>query len=53
MNKKQEMRWTGTTVRSFLDVRTAALNDNLEEAYRHRYPGFRPFDEDQALSQAA
>jgi hypothetical protein len=36
------MRWNRTTVQSFLDVRTALLNDNLEDAFRNRYPGFRP-----------
>ena len=53
MNKKQQMRWNRTRVQSFLDVRTAALNDSLEKAFRHRYPGFRPTDEDQVLSEAA
>ena len=52
MNKKQQMRWNRTTVQSFLDVRTAVLNDNLEDAFRHRYPGFRPTNEDQVLSEA-
>jgi hypothetical protein len=42
MNKKQPMRWNGATVQSFLDVRTAGLNDTLEDAFRRRYPGFRP-----------
>jgi hypothetical protein len=51
--KKQQMRWNRTTVRSFLNVRTAVLNDNLEKALRHRYPGFRPTNEDQVLSEAA
>ena len=53
MNKKQQMRWNRTTVQSFLDVRTVGLNDNLEKAFRHRYPGFRPTNEDQVLSEAA
>jgi hypothetical protein len=53
MNKKQQMRWTRTTVQSFLDVRTAVLNDKLEDAFRHRYPGFRPTNDDQILSKAA
>jgi hypothetical protein len=53
MNKKQQMRWNRTTVRSFLDVRTAVLNDNLEDAFRHRYPGFRPTNDHQVLSEAA
>jgi hypothetical protein len=37
MNKKQQMRWTRTTVPALLDVRTAVLNDKFEEAFRHRY----------------
>jgi hypothetical protein len=45
MNKKQQMRWSRTTVQSFLDVRTAMLNDNLEKAFRHGYPGLRPANE--------
>jgi hypothetical protein len=32
MNKKQQMRWNRTTVQPFLDVRTAVLNDTLEDA---------------------
>jgi len=32
MNKKQQMRWSRTTVQPFLDVRTAVLNDTLEDA---------------------
>jgi hypothetical protein len=53
MNKKQQMRWNRTTVQSFLDVRIAVLNDNLEDAFRHRCPGFRPTNDDQVLSEAA
>jgi hypothetical protein len=53
MNEKQQMRWSRTTVYSFLDVRTAVLNDKLEDGFRHRYPGFRPTNDDQALSEAA
>jgi hypothetical protein len=53
MNKKQQMRWNRTTVQSFLDVRTAVLNDDLEDAFRHRYPGFRPTTDDQVLSEVA
>ena len=41
-NKKQQMSWNTATVQPFLDVRTAVLNDTLEDAFRHRYPGFRP-----------
>ena len=53
MNKKQQMRWNRTTVQSFLDVRIAVLNDTLEDAFRHRYPGFRPANDDQVLSAIA
>jgi hypothetical protein len=42
-----------TTVQSFLDVRTAVLNDNLEDAFRHRYPGLWPINDDRAMSEAA
>ena len=42
MNKKQQMRWNRATVQPFLDVRTAVLNDTLEDAFRRRYRGFRP-----------
>ena len=52
LNKKQQMRWNRTTVQSFLDV-TAVLNDELEDVFRHRYPGFRPTNDDQVLSEAA
>jgi hypothetical protein len=53
MNKKQQMNWNRTTVQSFLDVRTAVLNDKLEDAFRRRRPGFRPTNDDQVLSEAA
>jgi hypothetical protein len=53
MTKKQQMRWNRTTVQSFLEVRTAVLNDTLEDAFRHRFPGFRPANDDQFLSDAA
>jgi hypothetical protein len=53
MNKKQQMRWNRTTVQPFLDVRTAVLNDTLEDAFRHRYPGFRSANDDQAPPAAA
>ena len=42
MAKAQQMRWSRVTVPAFLDVRTAVLNDTLEDAFRQRYPGFRP-----------
>jgi hypothetical protein len=53
MNKKQQMRWNRTTVQPFLAVRTAVLNETLEDAFRHRYPGFRPSQYEQAPSAAA
>jgi hypothetical protein len=53
MNKKQQMRWNRTTVQPFLDVRTAVLNDALEDAFRHRYPGFRSANDNQPRSAAA
>jgi len=53
MNKKQQMRWNRMTVQPFLDVRTAVLNDTLEDAFRRRYPGFRPANDDDAVALAA
>jgi hypothetical protein len=53
MNKKQQMRWNRPTVQSFLDVRTAVLNNTLEDAFRHHYPGFRPANDDQVLPAIA
>jgi hypothetical protein len=31
----------------------AVLNETLEDAFRHRYPGFRSANDDQARSAAA
>src|SRR3954454_21923089 len=53
MNKAQQMRWSKVTVQPFLDVRAAVLNDTLKDAFRQRYPGFRPANDDQALPKAA
>ncbi len=53
MNKAQQMRWNRATVQPFLDVRTAVLNGTLEHAFRQRYPGFRPANDEQALPEAA
>ena len=53
MNKKQQMRWNRTTVQPFLDVRTAVLNDTLEDAFRRRYPGCRPANVDGPIALAA
>jgi hypothetical protein len=53
MNKKQQMRWNRATVQPFLDVRTAVLNDTLEDAFRYRYPGFRPTNGNKVVALAA
>jgi hypothetical protein len=53
MNKKQQMRWNRATVQPFLNVRTAVLNDTLEDCFRHRYPGFRPANANEPISSAA
>ena len=42
MAKRQQMRWSRATVQPFLDVRTAVLNDTLEDAFRRCHRGFRP-----------
>ena len=39
MAKAQQMRWSRATVPAFLNVRTAVLNDTLEDAFRRRHPG--------------
>ncbi|MGI4942979.1 MAG: ISKra4 family transposase [Janthinobacterium lividum] len=53
MNKAQQMRWNRTTVQPFLDVRTAVLNDTLQNAFRRRHPGFRPANDDRQPIAAA
>jgi hypothetical protein len=53
MNKRQQMRWNRATVQPFLDVRTAVLNDTLEDAFRRRYPRFRPPNGDEVVALAA
>jgi hypothetical protein len=54
MNKKQQMRWNRATAQPFLDIRTAVLNDTLEDAFRGLYPGFRPTsDDDTAIATVA
>ncbi len=53
MNKKQQTRWDRATVLPFLDVRTAVLNDTLEDAFRYRHPGFRPANDDHRAMTAA
>jgi len=47
------MRWSRATVQPVLDVRTAVLNDTLEDAFRSRHPGFRPANDDQNATAAA
>ena len=53
MTKKQQMRWNRATVQPFLDVRTAVLNDTLEDSFRRRHPGFRPANDDRGAAAAA
>ncbi len=53
MNKAQQMRWSRATVQPFLDVRTAVLNDTIEDAFRYRHPGFRPANDDHRATTAA
>src|SRR4051812_2675937 len=53
MTKAQQMRWNRATVQPFLDVRTAVLNDTLEDAFRWHYPGFRPATDARATAAAA
>ena len=52
LNKAQQMRWNRATVQPFLDVRTAVLNGTLEDAFRQRYPGFRPANDDRKPTEA-
>ena len=53
MNKKQQMRWNRMTVQPFLDVRTAVLDGTLEDAFRRRYRGFRPANDEGTTAAAA
>ena len=53
MTKAQQMRWNRASVQPFLDVRTAVLNGTLEDAFRRRYPGFRPANDDHKATAAA
>ena len=53
MAKRQQMRWSRATVQPFLDVRTAVLNDTLEDAFRRRHPGSRPANDDRRPIAAA
>jgi hypothetical protein len=42
MVKKQQMQWTPRGAHFLLQVRTQVLNDDWDDAFRKRYPGFRP-----------
>ena len=53
MAKAQQMRWSKPTLQPFLDVRTAVLNDTLEDAFRRRHHGFRPANDDHRLTAVA
>jgi len=53
MANAQQMRWSRATVQPFLGVPSAELNDTLEDAFRHRHPGFRPTNNDQRPILAA
>lgn len=52
MVKKQQMQWTPRGAHLLLQVRTKVLNEDLEEAFRRHYPGFRP-PPDEVLEAAA
>jgi hypothetical protein len=39
--KKQQMHWTLRGTHLLLQTRTKVLNDELDEAFRRRYPKFR------------
>ena len=52
MNKKQQMRWNRATVQPFLDVRTAVLNDTLEDARRRAISASAP-PSDEVVALAA
>lgn len=52
MVKKQQMQWTPRGAHLLLQVRTRVLNDDLEETFRRRYPGFRT-PPDEVLETAA
>jgi hypothetical protein len=47
------MRWNRVTLQPLLDVRAAALNDALEDAFRHHYHGFRPANGAEAVELEA
>ena len=41
-SKKQSMRWTQAGAHLALQARTRVLNGELDDAFRRRWPGFRP-----------
>ena len=41
-SKRQSMRWTHHGAHLALQARTRVLNDELEDAFRKRWPAFRP-----------
>ncbi|MBV8702666.1 MAG: hypothetical protein JO118_03055 [Acetobacteraceae bacterium] len=53
MAKAQQMRWSKPSLQPFLDVRTAVLNDTLEDAFRRCHHGFRPANDDSRLTAVA
>ena len=53
MAKAQQMRSSRATVQPFLAVRTAVLNDTLEDAFHQRHPGVRPTNDDHKFIGAA
>lgn len=42
MVKKQQMQWTPRGAHLLLQVRTQVLNEDWDDAFRKRFPGFRP-----------
>jgi hypothetical protein len=44
------MRWNRVTVQPFL---AAVLDDTLADAFRHRYPGFRTANDNEAIALSA
>ena len=48
--KKQQMQWTPKGTHMLLQIRTAVLNDELEDVFRTWHPGFR---EDTEMKMAA
>ena len=52
-NRKEQMRWIRATEQSFLYVRTAVLNDTLQDAFCTRHPGFQPANDDHEATTVA